>query len=154
MVHFGKFLKTWSLRSNSVTRQVSFNRTKIGGKCQNSKIQIRHFGWFSNTVNLVYQKEADFWTYGIHRHNLFVLHRILIAFSRHFVFRDKSRVKLCVLNFLIEILWRAEVGSNVQKLSVNLSVEIGPHTLLGKIPAQPRPKPGLSLQKCTEWSVT
>ena len=34
MVHFGEFLKTWSLRSNSVTRQVSF-RTKIGGKCQN-----------------------------------------------------------------------------------------------------------------------
>ena len=27
----------------SVTRQVSFNRTKIGGKCQNSKIQMRHF---------------------------------------------------------------------------------------------------------------
>ena len=43
MVHFGEFLKTWSLRSNSVTRQVSFNRTKIGGKCQNSKIQMRHF---------------------------------------------------------------------------------------------------------------
>ena len=36
MVNFGKFLKTWSLRSNSVIRQVSFNRTKIGGKCQNS----------------------------------------------------------------------------------------------------------------------
>ena len=36
MVNFGKFLKTWSLRSNSVTRQVSFNRTKIGGNCQNS----------------------------------------------------------------------------------------------------------------------
>ena len=36
MVHFGEFLKTWSLRSNSVTRQVSFNRTKIGGKCQTS----------------------------------------------------------------------------------------------------------------------
>ena len=35
MIHFGEFLKTWSLRSNSVTRQVSFNRTKIGGKCQN-----------------------------------------------------------------------------------------------------------------------
>ena len=33
MVHFGEVLKTWSLRSNSVTRQVSFNRTKIGGKC-------------------------------------------------------------------------------------------------------------------------
>ena len=36
MVHFGEFLKTWSLRSNSVTRHVSFNRTKIGGKCQDS----------------------------------------------------------------------------------------------------------------------
>ena len=48
MVHFGEFSKTWSLRSNSVTRHVSFNRTKIG-KCQNWKIQMRHFGWFSNT---------------------------------------------------------------------------------------------------------
>ena len=37
MDNFGEFLKTWSLRSNSVTRQVSFNRTKIGGKCQNVK---------------------------------------------------------------------------------------------------------------------
>ena len=36
MVHFGEFLKTWSLRSNSVTRKVNFNRTKIGGKCQDS----------------------------------------------------------------------------------------------------------------------
>ena len=36
MVHFGEFLKSWSLRSNSVTRHVSFNRTKIGEKCQNS----------------------------------------------------------------------------------------------------------------------
>ena len=53
MVHFGQFLKTWSLLSNSVTRQVSFNRTKIGGKCQNSKIQMRHFGWFSNTVRML-----------------------------------------------------------------------------------------------------
>ena len=48
MVHFGEFLKTWSLRSNSVTRQVSFNRTKIGGKCQNAKIRMRHFESFSN----------------------------------------------------------------------------------------------------------
>ena len=38
--------------SNSVTRQVTFNRTKIGGKCQNWKIQIRHFGWFSTSVAL------------------------------------------------------------------------------------------------------
>ena len=28
MVHFGEFLKTWSLRSNSVTRPISFNRPK------------------------------------------------------------------------------------------------------------------------------
>ena len=47
MVHFGEFLKTWSLRSNSVTRQVSFNRRKIGGKW---KIQMRHFWWFWNNV--------------------------------------------------------------------------------------------------------
>ena len=32
---FGEFLKNLRLPSNSVTRQVSFNRTKIGGKCQN-----------------------------------------------------------------------------------------------------------------------
>ena len=42
----GEFLKTWILRPNSVTRQVSFNRTKIGGKCQNSQIQMRHFWVF------------------------------------------------------------------------------------------------------------
>ena len=40
MVHFGEFLKTWSLRSNSVTRQVNFNRSKISGKCQNSKTEF------------------------------------------------------------------------------------------------------------------
>ena len=50
MVNLDEFLKTWSLRSNSVTRQVNFNRTKISKKCQNSKIQIQHFGWVSNTV--------------------------------------------------------------------------------------------------------
>ena len=33
MVHFGDYLKTWTLLSNSVTRQVSFKRTKISGKC-------------------------------------------------------------------------------------------------------------------------
>ena len=29
MVNFGEFLKTWSLRSNSVTRQVTFIRIKL-----------------------------------------------------------------------------------------------------------------------------
>ena len=37
MVHFGEFLKIKSLRSNSVTRPVSFIRTKISGKYQNMK---------------------------------------------------------------------------------------------------------------------
>ena len=31
-----EILKTWSLRSNSVTRRVNFDRTKIGGKCLNA----------------------------------------------------------------------------------------------------------------------
>ena len=44
MVQFGEFLKTYSLRSNRVTRQVSFNGSTIGGKCQNWKFQMR--GWF------------------------------------------------------------------------------------------------------------
>ena len=35
---------TFRVDKNSVTRQVNFNRTKIDGKCQNSKIQMRHFG--------------------------------------------------------------------------------------------------------------
>ena len=47
---FAEFLKTWSLRSNSVTRQISFDKTKIGGKCQNSKIHMRHFEQFLNNV--------------------------------------------------------------------------------------------------------
>ena len=53
MGNFSEFLKIWSLRSNSVTRQVTFNRIKIGGKCQNWKIQMRHFKWFSNNVNFL-----------------------------------------------------------------------------------------------------
>ena len=28
---------------NSVTRQVNFKETKIDGKCQNNKIELRHF---------------------------------------------------------------------------------------------------------------
>ena len=50
MVHFGEFLKTSSLWSMRLTRQFSFNETKNGGKCQNSKVQMRHFGWFSYNV--------------------------------------------------------------------------------------------------------
>ena len=50
MVHFGEFLYTGSLRSNRVTREVSCNRSKNGGKCQNWKVQMLHFGWLSNIV--------------------------------------------------------------------------------------------------------
>ena len=50
VVNFNEFLKTWSLQSNSVTRQINFNKTKIRGKWQNSKIQMRHLCWFSNFV--------------------------------------------------------------------------------------------------------
>ena len=39
---FVEFLKTWSLRLNSVTIIHFLNRTKIGGKRQ----WMRHFGWF------------------------------------------------------------------------------------------------------------
>ena len=34
-VHFDEFLKTWSLQSNSVTKQVSYIRTKIFKQCAN-----------------------------------------------------------------------------------------------------------------------
>jgi len=47
------FLENLSLCSNSVTRQVSFNKTKIGGKYQNSKIEMRHFESFSNNYELI-----------------------------------------------------------------------------------------------------
>ena len=54
MVHFGEVLRTWSLRSNSVTRQVSFNRTKIGGKYKNyknSNATLSHFQTMCNRVS-------------------------------------------------------------------------------------------------------
>ena len=43
------FLKTWSLWSNSVTRQVNFYWTK----------KMRHFGWFSNTVFLLLNGDME-----------------------------------------------------------------------------------------------
>ena len=49
-VQFSDHLITWNLRSNTVARKVTFNWTKIGGKFQNWKIQMRHFWRFSNTV--------------------------------------------------------------------------------------------------------
>ena len=49
-------MKIGSWRSNSVTRQVTFNRAKIGGKCQNSNILMRHFEWFSSIVEYHFLK--------------------------------------------------------------------------------------------------
>ena len=40
MVQFGYFLKTCSKQSNSVTRQVICNKSKIGGKYQIARISI------------------------------------------------------------------------------------------------------------------
>ena len=65
MVHFGEFLKTWSLRSNRVTRQVSFNRSKIGGKCQNWNVKMRHFGDFQTMwLGLQLNKHRFFVVFG------------------------------------------------------------------------------------------
>ena len=41
---FGEFLKTWSLRSNSVTRQITFNRTKISRNATFSS-NMNHMLW-------------------------------------------------------------------------------------------------------------
>ena len=44
MVQFGEFLKNWSLRSNSVTRLVSFLKgRKLVKNAKITKIQMRHF---------------------------------------------------------------------------------------------------------------
>ena len=53
MVHFGEFLKTCTLRSNSVTRKVTFDKTKIAGKYQNSKLK------YSNKIFRVIFKQCE-----------------------------------------------------------------------------------------------
>ena len=45
MVHFGEFLKSWNLLSNSVTRFVNFKRSTFGEKCQ-KKIKCDILGPF------------------------------------------------------------------------------------------------------------
>ena len=68
---FGELLKTLSLRSNSVTRQVNFNRTKIGRKCQKFKNSNATFWvifkqcdrvWKSLNVSF-YKKKMVRWRY-------------------------------------------------------------------------------------------
>ena len=99
MVHFDEFLKTWSLWSNRITRHVSFNSTKIGGKCQNLNIQTRHFGWFSNTVGkgeiffLPFRIRYQFW--------LIVPH----SFDRCFVHLEKFLFVYQQIGSKKEIRW-------------------------------------------------
>ena len=38
-------------------RQVSFNKTRIGGKCQKSKIQMGHYDQISN--NMLHDRELE-----------------------------------------------------------------------------------------------
>ena len=83
------------LRANSVTRQV------IGGKCRNWKIQMRHFGWFSNNVKLFansdskgvlinatyivkfYESIRLFWHIPLHFHVIHVTNIIEFALSHN-----------------------------------------------------------------------
>ena len=76
MVHFGEFLKTWSLRSNSVTRPVTFNKTKIGGKCHNSNATF-----LSNFQTMC-------------KHNIFEIFRVF-HFSKKVVDKFIRAVLLC-----------------------------------------------------------
>ena len=52
MVHFGELLKSITLRSNSVTRQVSFDRRQK--LVENAKIQMRHYEYHFQTVQKVF----------------------------------------------------------------------------------------------------
>ena len=51
IVHFCQFLKIWSLLSNSVTRQITFNRTKIVFICQKKS--------WKNSGNFVYNQATQ-----------------------------------------------------------------------------------------------
>ena len=86
IVHFGEFLKIWSLRSNSVTRQVSFDKTKIGGKCQNSNatfwVIFKHNELFLLLTRIYYMllcgfesyQEPKFFLYFLEKHQCLILH--------------------------------------------------------------------------------
>ena len=57
MVQFGKVLKTRSLRSNSVTRQVNLKRTKIDGNAKTTEFKCDILSkYFSNNVMLMMQQ--------------------------------------------------------------------------------------------------
>ena len=51
---FGEFWKNWDLRSNSVTRQVSFNRTKLVENAKIRKFKSDIFGDFQTMCEYVH----------------------------------------------------------------------------------------------------
>ena len=73
MVNFGKILKSWSLRSNSVTRQVRFNRPKIGGNWKTPKLKNSHA-----TFWVIFKQCAKFFK----RQKLIISNEIIFEFSK------------------------------------------------------------------------
>ena len=102
------------MRSNRVTRQVNFNRTKIGGKCRNWNTQMRHFGRFSNTVPSIFFlknyvksslyfaiiKRAKFFVGFLHSSCDFVQSQVCIDYLQ--LRSGESRLKTVVNKALIE----------------------------------------------------
>ena len=81
-----------------LNKNVNFNRKKIGVKCQNWKIQMRHFGWLSNAVKLWiffenYSKmfHTYIFYFGIF-HQFFVLSKVpcLVTLSEHKLWFTKT----------------------------------------------------------------
>ena len=115
MVHFGEFLKTWSLRSNRVTRQVNSNKTKIGEKRQIWRTRMRHFGWFSNIVKMVFILVLIFFF-------------IFLKVSLHLAVSKKRKEKsgLFVFSFGI-ILWK------MKKIRIEMSNFSSKNSILTKL---------------------
>ena len=55
-----KLVKNLNWRTNSVTRQVNLDRTKINGNTKNSKIQMRDFELFPNNVTMLENCQKGF----------------------------------------------------------------------------------------------
>ena len=132
MVHFGEFLKTWSLRSNSVTRHVSFKRTKNGGKWQNSKLQNATFWvifkqcvylkhWCGNDVLL---QKCSWWkivretSRQMLQNGLNWMSRLLPSYSEILLQRPRKSGKYC-LSSLIRFHRHLFFGWKIQKLFQN-----------------------------------
>ena len=67
MVHFGELLKPRSLRSNSVTRQVNFSRTKNGENAKIEKFKCDILSeFFSKSVKNPLEFESSSFLYGMY----------------------------------------------------------------------------------------